>query len=246
MAERLVFGVGSFDEPDDEPEEPAPAADPEEDGDDWEDRPRSAISKVPEPPPNWSIVPHDRDEALELDEELQLVADMSAERRWIRNGKPSQRARAAVRMDSMGFPIHQIAKRLLFPSTRDAFEVITGTIGSLMPMMDLRTARDRHSSRLEMLFSAVAPRAMNTNSSEQIAYSKQAREILGDIARLHGLNAPQQVQVSTPESDEFNQVLGAIFAHRNPELPKEIDVFDLEEDEDGVYGEPKGDEDAES
>jgi len=228
MSDRLVFG--DADTPDDD-DYVGPAAEPDEEGDDWEARPRSEIAKLPVPPPDYSLIPSDPQEALDLEEELQLEADMKVERRAIGRGKPSQRALAAVRMDGFGFPIAQIARRLRFANVKDAFEIITTTIAALLPQMDLRTARERHSGRLEMLWSGVAARAMDKNSSEQIAYSRQGREILADIARLHGLNAPTQLQVSTPESDEFDKAIMTIFEHRNPDRPKEIDVFDLDEEE---------------
>jgi hypothetical protein len=243
MPDRLLFS--DDDEPNPEGE-PRYAADPDEDGDDWDDRPRAAIAKVLDPPPSHRVVPADHDEALELEAELQLSADMQAERRMIKAGRPSQRARAAVRMDGFGFSLADIARMLLFPTPKDAFETITGTIAALVPEMDLATARKRHSSRLEMLLSAVIPRAIDPKNDEQLAYSKRANELLDSLARLHGTNAPSQVQVSTPEADEFNRVLNTVFAHRNPDLPKEIDVFDLEENEDGVFAEPERDADGQA
>jgi hypothetical protein len=90
--------------------------------------------------------------------------------------------------------------------------------------------------RYKRLLQSVMGKAVDPKDPNHLAYNARALAIVDRISALHGLNAPQQVQI-TPTDQYLHEYLERML----PEAQKdrdagEADIFDAEIVEDGEHG----------
>ncbi len=85
--------------------------------------------------------------------------------------------------------------------------------------------------RLDRLLRAVWPKAINPDSPEQMIAVAKAREIIADHRKLHGLDAPTEISVHNPTSQEIEAWVAANTAHLRVEVVED-DILDAEYEDD--------------
>lgn len=92
--------------------------------------------------------------------------------------------------------------------------------------LDRTKLRRRMSLTLDRLLRAVMPKAINANNPEQLPAVRVALTVVERYSRLNGLDAPQQLEVTMPENDQFRMVIEAAAAGMKLDVPDEADIFD--------------------
>ena len=100
-----------------------------------------------------------------------------------------------------GASFTDIAKMLEFKSGKHVKRVVERALASTVTLSEKSHLRAVAAGRYEMLLKSVMPRATNVRETNQLAYNQRAQSILDKIVKLHGLEAPQQIQISP--SDEY-------------------------------------------
>jgi hypothetical protein len=144
-------------------------------------------------------------------------------------------ARAAAQMLAVGYDPADIAARLNYVSPAAARMAATKAIADSAGDNDWVALRNLTGKRYEMLLRSVAVKALDTKDPEHLAYARMFLEITKQIAILHGLNAPQRLEVTNPDAREFEEVIQRIALELGHTVAQEADIFNLEEDDDGVW-----------
>lgn len=147
--------------------------------------------------------------------------------------------RAAVQWHLSGADWHTIAKRFNFSSPQAARVAIEKFEGDMVESSDIVAARNKTRGRYERLlqsewFDATHPFIVDEDGKQteqrNDAHDKalaNARGLIGDLARLDGLNAPTQLQVYVPGSDEIMAVVSELREAKMGEIAREADVFGI-------------------
>lgn len=142
------------------------------------------------------------------------------------------RAEAAVGLRIHGASWSEIAKTLSFASPRHARVVVERTLaedagdnpGGRVAMRDLM---DR---RLNRLLRSVMPRATDPSDEQHLPYQRAALGLLDRMIRLHGLDAPTETIIHTPEATKIESFVHDLLAmSRAGEAAEEADIIDVEE-----------------
>ena len=160
--------------------------------------------------------------------------------------------RAAVQWHLSGADWMTIAQRFGYSSPNAARVAIERFEGDMVESTDVVAARNKARGRYERLlqgewYDATHPfvvddRGKQTKDRNE-AHDKalqNARGLIGDIARLDGLNAPTQLQVYVPGSDEIMEVVATLREAKLGEIAREANIFDaevVEDDEEDADGE---------
>lgn len=180
------------------------------------------------------------EDAKALDDQIGTPGEIAA----IDAKNPDRRALSAVIMRRRGFSYDAIAEFHDYASPRDARQAVTNAIAKSGTDEDVKTLRAIESMRLDRLLASVWQRAIDETSPDQLAFNRRASDLIEQIAKLHGLNAPTVLAVVNPDSDRFNQIVSEIHKAQNGEVDGEGNVLEFMEATDGTY-EPVEDEDEE-
>jgi hypothetical protein len=132
-------------------------------------------------------------------------------------------AAAALRMDGMAW--REIADYLSVSQARAKREVeqYLEAVADTADPRDRRTLRAREDARLDALLHTVWKKALDPADPEQLSAARTALAISERRARLHGLDAPAEMVVRTPASEEIDawvaRVAGAAADHGVQEAP---------------------------
>lgn len=148
--------------------------------------------------------------------------------------------RAAVNMKIAGASYAEIAEVLEYTSAAAARQAVEQGIADAYEPKDTASLRRITNARLEGLFQMSWKNAQETRPAvdewgdeipgvvernpEQLAWVRQAADIVGRLNKLHGLDAPTQLQVS-PGAIEFEDTVSRLVAVAQRGLPKEADIF---------------------
>lgn len=162
---------------------------------------------------------------------------------------------AAVNMRIAGAPYEEIARVLEYATPAQARVAVEEQLAGLFPVEDRQALFQIVSARHEALFRSVYTKATKeylpardeygdvipgeqVPNKEQAIYNKLALDILGRMSRLHGLDAPTQVQIS-PDAEQFEGVVAGLVQKALAGQEQEADIF-ADDIEDAVV---VGDED---
>lgn len=138
------------------------------------------------------------------------------------------RSEAAAALRVHGASYAEIAETLEYSSSADARmaveQVLAATVDETKDYLALRALEGL---RLEGLYRAVAPRALDTDDPDQLGFHRAALNVLDRIAKLHGLDAPQRLELVNPGADEFERVLAEMRRASDRGEP-EPDLYELE------------------
>lgn len=175
--------------------------------------------------------------AESIKSEVATVANVADEIEASDEGKPTQRSLSCVKLVGFGYPYTDIARMLNYATPRDAQRAFIAAVASTYKPEDAQTLRMKQSMRLERLLVSVMPNALDKKNADQLAYNRRANEIIDDLSKLHGVNAPTQLQLTTPDAEKFESVVGQLHAMLHGEAEEEGDFLELTEGPDGVLQE---------
>lgn len=164
---------------------------------------------------------------------------------------PANTAAAALALWLAGAGWDEIADALTLPSAATAQEQAYSLLAqrAWSDKDGREKARMQAGARLERLMRGVWPKATDPKNPEHLVAVKAAREIIGDLRRLYGLDAPIEVAMYTPTSAELEEWVSARLGSTSSELlamearvieadvvfdgPDDVLVPDRGEDDDG-------------
>jgi hypothetical protein len=143
----------------------------------------------------------------------------------------SRKANAALALKVEGATYEQIAETLGFPTARAALVAVERALEDhLAHDLDRDKLRTLAGQRLDALLRSVWPKATNEDAPEHLAAAGRAREIVQDFRRLHGLDAPTEVTVTTPTTGEIEAWVAEVMSVRVPPV-QEMDILALDSSE---------------
>ena len=138
-----------------------------------------------------------------------------------------KRGEAAVALRMAGASYADIANTLGYKNESTVATVVERSLAAGLTDEQRDQARELAGRRIERLLRAVWGKAMNEGHPEHIAAVRTARELIDRHTRLYGLDAPAEVVVHTPTTDQIEQWVTTVLAHAVPEV-EEADVIDVE------------------
>lgn len=143
--------------------------------------------------------------------------------------KSETKAEAAVTMAMYGASPTDIAKTLNYSSPYRARMAVERALASAANSPDDREkVRKLIDKRLNRLLAAHMPKALDPNDPQQLAHSARALAIIDRQARLHGVDAPQQLTVTVNDQyiQEYVEALSPLASAQNKAI--EADIFDAD------------------
>lgn len=169
----------------------------------------------------------------ELAQQAQREAQQDEEQALVGGRTSEQRAEAALalRLSGAGYPA--IARTLEYvnaAAARHAVEKILAA--SAHEAKDVATLRAMTSQRLERLLRSVWSKATDPDDEEHLAYSRTALAIIDRHARLVGADAPQKMEVYTPDQEAQEAWIRGMLEQVGPKgIEEEADIIDVEFEE---------------
>jgi|GEM_PF-4449448 len=139
------------------------------------------------------------------------------------------RAKATVALRLSGAGFADIAEIEGFASASVARKVFEESLAASLTEDDLQHLRSLTDARLNRLMQSIWPKAINQKNPEQLAFLRAALSISDRLERLHGIAAPQRVEVYTPDERAKQEWLEAALARIGPAgALSEEDIIDAE------------------
>jgi hypothetical protein len=138
-----------------------------------------------------------------------------------------RKAFAALELKLDGADWSKIAETLGYPTARAALVATEHALERKLSITDKAKLRELAATRLEGLLRSVAPKAKDATNAEHLAAVGRSREIIADFRRLYGLDAPQEILVSTPTQREIDELVGVHVSASLPDV-EEFDIVDAE------------------
>lgn len=147
-----------------------------------------------------------------------------------KEGDTPTRSAAVVALRMAGAPFDVIADELGYSNAtavRNAYErALAAAVGDYRDIAHQRTLAIK---RLEALLLSVWDASSDPNNLNQYAAQRSALSLIDRIIRLQGLDAPQQVVVHSPSSEDTEAWLRAALASVRPEgMAEEEEIIDAE------------------
>lgn len=157
------------------------------------------------------------------------VADPDQRKALNEVDKSSTKAEAAVTMAMYGASDSDIAKTLHYSSPyRARMAVERALAGAEHTLDDQEKVRKLIGKRLNRLLAAHMGQALDVNNPNQLAHSARALAIVDRQAKLYGVDAPTQIQVSMADSEIQEFIEAMLPATMQDKLAIEADILDAE------------------
>jgi hypothetical protein len=138
-----------------------------------------------------------------------------------------KRLKSALALKMAGASFDEIAEALDYDTPAAAKEAYLTALASTLPEADdFQRQRDLQRARFEKLVSAHWTQALDRNNPDQVFHSKRVSDLLGQLGKLDGLDAPMRVQ-HAPDIAEFERIAQKITEtiRDNEGLAEEGDPF---------------------
>lgn len=159
--------------------------------------------------------------------------------------RSATKAEAAVTLKLYGASYTEIKNTLHYSSAYRARMAVERALAAAADSVeDKEKMRHMINKTLDRLKASVMSKAVNPNDPQHLAYNARALAILDRQAKLYGVDAPTQIQIT--QSDQYIQeYLEAVLPHvKEDNLQVEADIMNMDEIEDaqiiGEDGEPIG------
>lgn len=162
--------------------------------------------------------------------------------------RSATKAEAAVTLKLYGASYTEIKNTLHYSSAYRAKMAVERALAAAADSVeDKEKMRFMINKTLDRLKASVMSKAVNPNDPQHLAYNARALAILDRQARLYGVDAPTQIQIT--QSDQYIQeYLEAVLPHVKEDNNQiEFDILeeaDMEEAEMAQEGEPVGEPEA--
>lgn len=117
---------------------------------------------------------------------------------------PRSRAEAGAALLVQGASFKDIATLLDYASPTHAKRAVEMALADSVSMPEKEAMRSVIHQRYERLLKSVMPRAINPKDPQHLAYNGRANALLDRMSKLHGLDAPTQVEI-TPSQEALEQ-----------------------------------------
>lgn len=139
------------------------------------------------------------------------------------------RGRTVVALRLAGASFSEIADSQGLSNASMARRVFEEAVADSLEDTDLKKARHLANLQLDRLLQSVWGKATNSKNPDQNTYIRSALSILDRKAKLNGIDAPQRVEVYTPEQQEREAWVKAMLEKVSPEaMAEEEDIIDAE------------------
>ena len=159
------------------------------------------------------------------------VGDVNGSKEIVRARE--RKSNAALDMALHGANWDQIAEVLGYPTARAARVAVEGALEKNLSQVDKQKMRLLIQGRYNAMVQSVATKALDPEDPEHLAALGKYREITADVRRMWGLDAPQEVLVTSPTAREIDDWVGMAVSHGIPDV-LEDDIVDAEVVEDKV------------
>lgn len=151
---------------------------------------------------------------------------------------PRTRAEAGVSLLISGASYADIASLLDYASPQVAKVAVERALAGTVTPPEKEAMRSVVHQRYERLLKSVMSRATNPKDTQHLAYNARANAILDRLSKLHGLDAPTQVQVTPTQEylEEYTRKLQSTLG-LDPDVVEEADIFEYAELEEGKNAE---------
>lgn len=142
------------------------------------------------------------------------------------------KAQAAITMKLYGASYTEIARTLHYSSAYRARMAVERALASASDSVeDKEQMRFLINKTLDRLKASVMSKAVNPADPQHLAYNARALAILDRQARLYGVDAPTQIQIT--QSDQYIQeYLEAVLPHvKDDNRQIEANILDMDEEE---------------
>lgn len=137
------------------------------------------------------------------------------------------KAEAAVALKVSGATDRQISEILNYSHATAARTAYTRALAESVPEEDRVVQRKLASRRLERILGSLSKKAHDTTDDEHLAYAKVSLLYIDRLIKLHGADAPSQVNVTySPAREEIDRAVKAITAAATGGEPDEFDVIE--------------------
>lgn len=162
--------------------------------------------------------------------EIEAIVSDKLPERVPRGKRPSSQARSALALRLAGASYESIAKTVGYQSANAAKRAVEGILeDTVNESRDLPQLRELTGRRIERLLRSVWAKATDEESADHLAYVRTALALIDRHARLMGVDAPQRLEVSTPDTEAKERWIRGMIEKLNPEsASREVD--DLDED----------------
>lgn len=134
--------------------------------------------------------------------------------------------RAALSLWTAGANYADIAAQFNFRTPALAQMAIERALAeSVDDTTDRTKLRRRMSLTLDRLLRSVMPKAINPDNEEQLPAVRVALTIVERYSRLNGLDAPTQIEINGPDSEQFQMFVQAAARGMGLDIPEEADIF---------------------
>lgn len=149
------------------------------------------------------------------------------------NRARERKANAALAMRLSGATWEDIATVLGFPTERAALVAYEAAMEKSLETPESREELRRLARlRLERLMRGVWSKAIDPDSPEHLAAVGKAKELIAQITKLEGTDAPQEITLYSPAQQEIESWVAEQVNKTVPQL-EEADIFDGEIVEEG-------------
>ena len=148
------------------------------------------------------------------------------------------KSQGALLLAIAGASWSDIARQQGYSSPTHARLAVERALAEAVGPADREKMRELQDRRYKRLLQSVMGRAIDPDDANHLAYNARALALVDRISVLHGLNAPQQVQI-TPTDQYLHEYLGKFLPEAQRDRDQgEADIFDAEiiPDEDTAEG----------
>lgn len=140
---------------------------------------------------------------------------------------PKTRAEAGAALLVQGASFKDIADMLDYPSPQVAKVSVERVLASTVSAPEKEAMRSVVHQRYEKLLKSVMARATNPKDAQHLAYNARANAIVDRMSKLHGLDAPTQVQITPTQEylEEYTKELQRKMG-LDPDVIEEADIFE--------------------
>lgn len=166
----------------------------------------------------------DGDDMAEFADKNGSAADMAAV-----DGLSNERVRASLALWTAGATYGDIAAQFGFRTPNVAAMAIERALAETVDdTQDRSKLRRRMSLTLDRLLRAVMPKAINAENPEQLPAVRVALTVVERYAKLNGLDAPIQHEVSLVDDEKFTTLVELAARGMGMPVPVEADIWDAE------------------
>lgn len=138
----------------------------------------------------------------------------------------ARRGEAALSLKLAGATFAQVTDTLGYPSEAAARLDIMNALADGAADIDREKHRHLATMRLEQLLRAIYNKAVDGANPEQLPASRQAKDLVVEIAKLNGAPLPTELVIHNPGDDQLMAWIARMTAHELPAVD-EVDPLDI-------------------